>query len=72
MESNEMPLTQEFLAIMLGVRRPSVTDALGPLQERGLVSSSGGMITVLNRAGLEKLSCECYSTVKDEFDRLLA
>jgi CRP-like cAMP-binding protein len=71
MESNVVPLTHEFLAIMLGVRRASVTEVLGPLQEKGLVSSKRGMITILDRAGLEKLSCECYRKVKVDFDRLL-
>jgi CRP-like cAMP-binding protein len=71
MESNVVPLTHEFLAIMLGVRRSSVTEVLGPLHDKGLVNNSRGMITILDRAGLEKLSCECYRKVKDEFARLL-
>ncbi len=71
MESNIVPLTHEFLAIMLGVRRASVTEVLGPLQDKGLVANNRGAITVLDRAGLERLSCECYRKVKDEFDRLL-
>jgi CRP-like cAMP-binding protein len=71
MESNAMPLTHEFLGVMLGVRRSSVTEVLGLLKEKGLVSTGRGNITVLDRAGLEKLSCECYRKVKDEFDRLL-
>lgn len=71
MESNAVPLTHEFLGIMLGVRRSSVTEVLGPLHEMGLVSNTRAMIEILNRAGLEKLSCECYRKVKDEFDRLL-
>jgi CRP-like cAMP-binding protein len=72
MESNVVPLTHEFLAIMLGVRRASVTDVLRPLHEQGLVNNSRGAITILNREGLEKLSCECYRKLRDEFDRLLA
>jgi CRP-like cAMP-binding protein len=71
MESNVVPLTHEFLAIMLGVRRSSVTEVLGPLQEKGLLVNSRGNITILDRKGLEKLACECYKKVKDEFDRLL-
>jgi CRP-like cAMP-binding protein len=71
MESNEMPLTHEFLGVMLGVRRSTVTDVLGPLHERGLLSNSRGIITILDRAGLEELSCECYLKVKDEFERLI-
>jgi CRP-like cAMP-binding protein len=71
MESNVVPLTHEFLAVMLGVRRSSITEVLNPIHKTGLVSNSRGMITVLDRDGLEKLSCECYRKVKDEFDRLL-
>jgi CRP-like cAMP-binding protein len=71
MKSNEVPLTHEFLSIMLGVRRASVTEVLGPLQDRGLITNSRGLITVVDRTGLEKLSCECYRKVRDEFERLL-
>ncbi|HEX4144762.1 MAG TPA: Crp/Fnr family transcriptional regulator [Pirellulales bacterium] len=70
MQSNVVPLTHEFLAIMLGVRRASVTDVLHPLHEQGLVNNSRGAITILDRAGLEKLSCECYRRLRDEFDQL--
>jgi hypothetical protein len=58
-------LTQEFLAAMLGVRRPGVTVAMGDLQKAGLISHSRGSVTVANRAGLEKASCECYQTIKN-------
>jgi CRP-like cAMP-binding protein len=71
MESDEVPLTHEFLGVMLGVRRSSVTEVLGPLHAKGLVDNSRGMITILDRPGLERLSCECYRKVQDEFDRLL-
>jgi CRP-like cAMP-binding protein len=71
MDSDVVPLTHEFLGIMLGVRRSSVTEVLGPLSEKGLINNSRGTITILDRAGLEKLSCECYRKVKNEFDRLL-
>jgi len=71
MESNVVPFTHEFLAIMLGVRRASVSDVLRPLHEQGLVNNSRGAITILDRQGLEALSCECYRKVRDEFDRLL-
>jgi CRP-like cAMP-binding protein len=71
MESNVVPLTHHFLGIMLGVRRASVSEALRPLHEQGLVKNSRGAITVLDREGLEKFSCECYRKVKDEFDRVL-
>ena len=57
-------LTQEFLAMMLGVRRPGVTVAMGVLQKAGLITHSRGNITVVNRAGLEKASCECYRTIR--------
>jgi CRP-like cAMP-binding protein len=72
MESNVVPLTHEFLSIMLGVRRASVTDVLRPLHEQGLVNNSRGAITIVDRHGLEKLACECYRRVKDEFERILA
>lgn len=71
MDSNEIPLTQEFLAVMLGVRRSTVSDILGPLHDKGLIKNSRGVITVVDRAGLEKLACECYQKVKNEFDRLI-
>ena len=70
-DSDDVPLTHEFLGIMLGVRRASVTDVLRPLNEQGLVSNGRGTITILDRGGLEALSCECYRKVKSEFDRLL-
>lgn len=57
-------LTQEFLAQMLGVRRPGVTVAMGVLEKAGLISHGRGYITVVDRAGLEKASCECYQTIR--------
>ena len=68
--SNLLPLTHEFLAIMLGVRRPSVTEVLRPLQERGLVRNGRGEIEIVDRPGLEGLACECYRAVNQEFARL--
>ena len=65
-----VPLTHEFLAIMLGVRRSSVTEVLQPLQEQGLIRSLRGKIQIVDRAGLEAASCECYRVVKEEFTRL--
>jgi CRP-like cAMP-binding protein len=62
-----LPLTHEFLSIMLGVRRASVTEVLQPLQERGVIRSVRGKIEVLDRSRLEKLACECYRAVTQAF-----
>lgn len=62
---NKFDLTQEFLAAMLGVRRPGVTVAMGQLAKAGLIAHGRGNITVVNRPGLEKASCECYRTIKE-------
>jgi CRP-like cAMP-binding protein len=72
MDSDDIPLTHEFLGFMLGVRRASVSDVLAPLQTAGLLRSHRGVITLLNRGGLESLSCECYRFVRDEYERLLS
>jgi CRP-like cAMP-binding protein len=69
--SDELILTQEFIAIMLGTRRASVTEAAGMLQDAGLISYRRGHIKILDREGLEAASCECYRIVKKEFERLL-
>ena len=69
--SNELTMTQELIATMLGVRRESVTEAAGNLQRAGCISFRRGHITVLDRAGLETRVCECYAVVKQEIDRLL-
>ena len=69
--SNELIMTQELIANMLGVRREGVTEAAGKLQAARLIHYHRGRITVLNRAGLEARSCECYQVVKRECDRLL-
>jgi CRP-like cAMP-binding protein len=71
LESNELSMTQELIANMLGVRREGVTEAAGKLQDAGLISYRRGRITVLDRPGLEERSCECYQVVKKELDRLL-
>jgi CRP-like cAMP-binding protein len=68
---DEFPLTQEFLAQMLGVRRASVTVAAGSLQGASLVRFWRGRVTIVDRAGLEAASCECYKITAKEFDRLL-
>jgi CRP-like cAMP-binding protein len=67
----ELVTTQELIANMLGVRRETVTEAAGSLQNAGLIKYSRGRITVLDRPGLEARTCECYGVVKKEFDRLL-
>jgi CRP-like cAMP-binding protein len=69
--SNELTMTQELIANMLGVRREGVTEAAGKLQDAGLVEYRRGKITVLDRPRLEARSCECYEVVRKEFDRLL-
>jgi CRP-like cAMP-binding protein len=69
--SNELTMTQELIANMLGVRREGVTEAAGNLQAAGLINYSRGKITVLDRAQLETRVCECYAVVKREYDRLL-
>ena len=71
LSSDELVMTQELIANMLGVRREGVTEAAGQLQKLGLIHYSRGRIKVLDRPGLEKKSCECYRVVKLEFDRLL-
>jgi CRP-like cAMP-binding protein len=68
---DEIKLTHEFLAVMLGVRRPSVTEALQELQEQGLLTYNRGSITIVDRAALEKQSCECYRVVTAEYAKLL-
>jgi len=70
--TNELTLTQELIANMLGVRREGITETAGNLQREGLISYRRGHITVLNRAGLETHACECYQVVKKEFHRLLS
>ncbi len=71
LQSNELTMTQELIANMLGVRREGVTEAALKLQQAGLISYSRGHISVLDRPGLERRSCECYGVVKREYDRLL-
>jgi len=71
LDSNELHMTQELIANMLGVRREGVTEAAGRLQEAGLIRHQRGQIEVLDRPGLERRVCECYAVVKRECDRLL-
>jgi CRP-like cAMP-binding protein len=68
---HELTMTQELIAIMLGVRREGITEIAGNLQRAGLISYRRGHITVLDHTGLESRACECYTVVKKEFQRLL-
>ena len=71
LQSNELVMTQELIANMLGVRREGVTEAAGELHRAGLIDYQRGHINVLDRPGLERRTCECYAVVKTEYDRLL-
>eukprot|EP01136_Pigoraptor_vietnamica_P010411 Opistho-1_new@48007 len=71
LDGNELSMTQELIANMLGVRREGVTEAALKLQKAGLIRYSRGRIAVLDRPGLEERTCECYAVVKKEYDRLL-
>jgi CRP-like cAMP-binding protein len=71
LHGNELVMTQELIANMLGVRREGVTEAALKLQKAGLIRYARGHITVLDRPGLERTTCECYAVVKKEYDRLL-
>jgi Mn-dependent DtxR family transcriptional regulator len=70
-QGDDFPLTHEFLAFMLGVRRAGVTVAMRALHDRGLVRYTRGKVTVVDRVGLEGASCECYRLVQAHFERLL-
>jgi CRP-like cAMP-binding protein len=70
--SKELPLTQEFMSQMLGVRRSGVTEAANTLQKAGLIRYTRGKVTILNREDLEAASCECYEIIKGEYARLLS
>jgi len=69
-ESDRFPMTHEFLAMMLGVRRPGVTLALNSIREKALITYNHGTMTVIDREGLEAASCECHRVIRDEFARL--
>lgn len=71
LRGNDLVMTQELIASLLGVRREGVTESALKLQHAGLIRYARGHIAVLDRAGLEKRSCECYAVVKSEYDRLL-
>jgi Mn-dependent DtxR family transcriptional regulator len=70
--SNEFHLTQEFIANMLGTRRAGVTEAVGRLQQAGMIQTRRGQITILDASALESFACECYNTVRSERNRLLS
>ena len=70
-DGDRFPMTQEFMAMMLGVRRAGVSVAAGILQKAGVVHYARGCVTVLDRAGLEAASCGCYGAVRRQFERLL-
>jgi len=72
MPSNDLVMTQELVASMLGVRREGITQAAGSLQEAGIIRYRRGHISVIDRSGLETRACECYAVVKKELDRLLS
>jgi CRP-like cAMP-binding protein len=71
LQSDVFPLTHELLALMLGVRRATVTEVLEPLRDEGLVRSNRGHVTILDRDGLEATACECYRAVHAEYHRLI-
>jgi hypothetical protein len=71
MRRRSFEFTHEFLAMMLAVRRASVSEVAGKLQEGGLIRYARGIIEVLDRAGLERASCTCYAMIRDEYKRLL-
>jgi len=68
---DEMPITQQTMAVMLGVRRATVTEAASALQREGLIRYRRGVVAIVDRPGLEAATCECYGIVREEFDRLL-
>jgi DNA-binding FadR family transcriptional regulator len=70
-DADTFPLTQEFLAQLLSVRRASVNEVERALQEAGLITYRRGQVTVVNRQGLEETSCECYRIIRAEYERLL-
>ncbi len=69
--SDELQLTQEFIALMLGVHRPNLNKSISGLQKKNFISYHRGCINILDRDGLESISCECYKVIKHDFDRYL-
>ena len=70
--ADEFHITHEFLAYMLGVRRPSVTTAAALMQRAGFITYHRGVIDIVDRSGLEGAACECYAIVRDEYRRLVS
>jgi CRP-like cAMP-binding protein len=70
-EGENFPLTHDFLAQMLGARRPTVSQTAGRLQERGLIKYNRGVMQILDREGLEAVACQCYDIVRREFDDMM-
>ena len=70
-DSDDLPLTQEFMALMLCVQRPSITVVARLLQQAGMIRYTQGRVTVLDRAGLEATACDCYRAVRERFDQIL-
>jgi CRP-like cAMP-binding protein len=70
-DTMDLRLTQEFIGEMLGAHRPTVTDIANKLEEQGLITLQRGLIRISNVEGLERIACECYTVVKEEYDRLL-
>ncbi len=71
LQEDTLPLTQKFIALMLGVRRASVTEIAISFQKQGMIRYSRGNIIIINRPSLEDMACECYGTIKSEYKRLL-
>ena len=69
-DGDELPLTQDFMAMMLGVHRPSITVTAGILQRAGLIRYANGIVTIIDRPSLEAASCECYAAVQQRFSSL--
>jgi CRP-like cAMP-binding protein len=72
LQYNVLPLTQEYLAYMMGVRRSGVSEAAGELQRAGVITYNPGHITIVDREGLKKSACECYGLDRDRFEQLIA
>src|SRR5262249_32219133 len=70
-ESEKLQATHESISNLLGVRREGISLTIGSLRNKGIIACKRGFISILNRAGLEAIACECYCVIKEEYDRLL-